>query len=202
MIVIDNILISEDVIEKKFVCDLTACKGLCCEDGAAGAPLEKEELAIIDEVFEIVKPYLTADAIKEIEKKGRYVFDTEFDWVTPTLDSDKEICVYGTRAANGQIICAFEKAYYDKKIEWKKPISCHLYPILAKKGKHGDYERVNYEPRQVLCSGGCSLGEKLKVPAYQFLKEPLIRKYGEEFYEALDSIAKGDWREINSPDEA
>ena len=201
MIVIDNILISEDVIEKKFVCDLNACKGLCCEDGAAGAPLEKEELAIIDAVFEVIKPYLTPDAIKEIEKKGRYVFDAEYDWVTPTLDSDKEICVYGTRAENGQIICAFEKAYYDKKIEWKKPISCHLYPILAKKGKHGDYERVNYEPRQVLCSGGCKLGEKLQVPAYQFLKEPLIRKYGEDFYEALDSIAKGDWREINSPEE-
>jgi hypothetical protein len=202
MIVIDNILISEDVIEKKFVCDLNACKGLCCEDGAAGAPLEKEELAIIDAVFEVIKPYLTPDAIKEIDKKGRYVFDAEYDWVTPTLDSDKEICVYGTRAENGQIICAFEKAYYDKKIEWKKPISCHLYPILAKKGKHGDYERVNYEPRQVLCSGGCKLGEKLQVPAYQFLKEPLIRKYGEEFYEALDTIAKGDWREINSPEEA
>ena len=202
MIVIDNILISEDVIEKKFVCDLNACKGLCCEDGAAGAPLEKEELAIIDAVFEVIKPYLTPDAIKEIEKKGRYVFDAEYDWVTPTLDSDKEICVYGTRAENGQIICAFEKAYYDKKIEWKKPISCHLYPILAKKGKHGDYERVNYEPRQVLCSGGCKLGEKLQVPAYQFLKEPLIRKYGEDFYEALDTIAKGDWREINSPEEA
>ena len=202
MIVIDKILISEDVVEKKFVCDLSKCKGFCCEDGAAGAPLDKEELEIINSVFDIVKPYLTPAALAEIEKKGRYVYHQEFEWVTPTLDSDKEICVYGIRQADGQILCAFEKAYNEKLIDWKKPISCHLYPIIAKPGKHGDYERVNYDPREVLCSGGCALGEKLKVPAYEFLKEPIIRKYGEEFYEALDTIAKGEWREIDSPEEA
>jgi hypothetical protein len=197
VIVIDNILISEDVINKQFVCDLGKCKGGCCEDGAAGAPLSKEEMTIINNVFEKVKPYLTKDAVAEIEKKGRYVYDTEFEWVTPTLDSDNEICVYGIRGTSGIINCAFEQACNDKVIEWKKPTSCHLYPIVAKSGKHGDYERVNYEPREQLCSPGCALGEKLKVPVYQFLKEPLIRKYGEEFYEALDTIAKGEWEEID-----
>lgn len=197
MIVIDNILVSEDVIDKQFVCDLAKCKGGCCEDGAAGAPLEREEMTIINTVFEKVKPYLTPDAIKEIEKKGRYVYDTEFEWVTPTLDNDKDICVYGIRDGQGIIKCAFEQAYYDKIIEWKKPISCHLYPVIAKKGKHGDYERVNYEPREQLCSPACALGEKRKVPVYEFLKEPLIRKYGEGFYEALATIARGDWEEID-----
>ncbi len=202
MIVIDNILVSEEVVDKQFVCDLGKCKGGCCEDGAAGAPLDREEMTIINEVFEKIKPYLTKDSLAEIEKKGRYVYDTEFEWVTPTLDSDNEICVYGIRGKNGIINCAFEQAYYDKVIDpisigWKKPISCHLYPIVAKKGKHGDYERVNYEPREQLCSPACALGEKLKVPVYQFLKEPLIRKYGQGFYEALDTIAKGEWEEID-----
>lgn len=197
MIVIDNIIISEEIVEKRFVCDLAKCKGGCCEDGAAGAPLEKEEMGIINDVFEKIKPYLTPDAIAEISKKGRYVYDTEFEWVTPTLDSDNEICVYGSRDKDGIIKCAFEQAYNDGVIQWKKPISCHLYPVIVKKGKHGDYERVNYEPRENLCSPACSLGEHLKVPVYQFLKEPIIRKYGKEFYEALDTIAKGEWEEID-----
>lgn len=190
MIVIDNVLISDDVVEKQFVCDLGKCKGGCCEDGDAGAPLENRELKVIDEVYEKVKPYLTAPAIAEIEKKGRYVYDKEFGWVTPTLPSDNEICVYAYREPNGLIKCAFEQAYYDGITSWKKPISCHLYPIIAKPGKHGDYERVNYSPREKMCNPACLLGEKLKIPVYQFLKEPLIRKFGEEFYEALDTVAK------------
>jgi hypothetical protein len=190
VIVIDNVLISDDVVEKQFVCDLGKCKGGCCEDGDAGAPLEKKELDIIQEIYEKVKPYLTGAAVAEIEKKGKYVYDKEFGWVTPTLPSDNEICVYAYRERNGLIKCAFEQAYNDGLIPWKKPISCHLYPIIAKPGKHGDYEKVNYSPRKKMCSPACLLGEKLKIPVYKFLKEPLIRKFGEEFYEALDTVAK------------
>ena len=190
MIVIDNVLISDDVVEKQFVCDLGQCKGGCCEDGDAGAPLENGELKIIDEIYEKVKPYLTPAAVEEIGKKGRYVYDKEFGWVTPTLPSDNEICVYAYREPGGIIKCSFEQAYYDGLISWKKPISCHLYPILARPGKHGDYERVNYSPREKMCSPACLLGEKLKIPVYKFLKEPLIRKFGEEFYAALDTVAK------------
>ena len=190
MIVIDDKLVSDNVVEKQFVCDLVKCKGACCEEGDAGAPLAKEELKIVDEVYETVKPYLVQDAVKEIERKGKYVYDREFGWVTPTLDSDGGICVYAIREKNGVIKCAFEQAYYEGKIGWKKPISCHLFPITAKKGKHGDYEMVNYEARETICSPACALGKKLKVPAYQFLKEALVRKYGEEFYETLDTIAK------------
>ena len=178
------------MVEKKFVCDLNRCKGGCCEVGDAGAPLTDEELSTITEVYEKVKPYLTEASIQEIERKGKYVHNQEFGWVTPTLGSDKEICVYGVRDEKGIIKCAFEQAYNDGVIPWKKPISCHLYPIIARKGKHGDYDTVNYEPRQKLCSPACVLGEKLKIPVYQFLKEALIRKYGEEFYHALDVAAK------------
>jgi hypothetical protein len=195
MIVIDNILISDEVIEKRFVCDLGKCKGGCCEDGDAGAPLAKDELAMVDKYYEKIKPYLPADAIAEIEKKGLYEYNDEFGWVTPTLPSDNEICVYAYREQDGMIKCAFEQAYYDGLISWKKPISCHLYPIIAKEGIHGDYERVNYEPREQMCKPACQLGEQLKVPVYKFLKEPLIRKYGEEFYETLDAIATGYFEE-------
>jgi len=188
LIAIDNILVTDNVIEKQFVCDLDKCKGGCCEDGDAGAPLDKEELDTIAMLYEKIKPYLTKTSIAEIEKKGKYVYHKEFGWVTPTLGSDKEICVYGIRDEKGIIKCAFEQAYYEGVISWKKPISCHLFPVITKKGKHGDYEKVNYEPRERLCSPACSLGKKLEVPVYEFLKDALIRKYGEEFYKALDKI--------------
>lgn len=195
MIIIDNKQISDDVVETQFVCDLAKCKGGCCEDGDAGAPLEDDELDLVIEYYEKIKSYLPEAAIKEIEHKGKYVYDREFGWVTPTLDSDNEICVYGIREKDGMIKCAFEQAYYDGVIPWKKPISCHLYPITTKKGKYGNYERVNYEPREKLCNPACSLGKKLKVRTYEFLKEPLTRKYGEEFYSALDKAAKEYFKE-------
>jgi hypothetical protein len=190
VLVVDNILVSDDVIEKQFVCDLAKCKGGCCEEGDAGAPLEDDELDIILEHYEKIKPYLTEAAIAEIEKKGKYVYNKEFGWVTPTLGNDKEICVYGVRDEKGIIKCAFEQAYYDGVTQWKKPISCHLFPIIVQKGKYAEYDRVNYEPREKLCNPACGLGKKLKVPTYEFLKEPLIRKYGQEFYNALDKFAQ------------
>jgi len=189
LIVIDNILVSDELVEKQFVCDLEKCKGGCCEEGDAGAPLDDTEREIIVNLYEKIKPYLTEASILEIEKKGKYVHHKEFGWVTPTLDNDREICVYGTRDAKGVIKCAFEQAYYDGVISWKKPVSCHLYPVIAKKGKYGDYDRVNYEPREKLCSPACGLGKKLQVPAYEFLKEALVRKYGKSFYDVLDKVA-------------
>lgn len=182
-------LVSDEIIEKQFVCDLARCKGGCCEDGDAGAPLDDRELQIVGDIYEKIKPYLSDKAIAEIERKGKYVHSEEFGWVTPTLGSDNEICVYGHRDERGIIKCAFEEAYKDGVIAWKKPISCHLYPVIAKKGKPGEYETVNYAPRETLCKPACGLGQKLKVPVHEFLKEALIRKYGEEFYELLDRVA-------------
>ncbi|HEY4873967.1 MAG TPA: DUF3109 family protein [Puia sp.] len=186
MIAIDNILVSDLIVEEQFVCDLNKCKGGCCEEGDAGAPLEDDELDWLNEVYERVKPYLTSEGIKAIEQKGRYQYHKEFGWVTPTIEN--EICAYGHYDKNGIIKCGIEQAYYDGKINWKKPISCHLYPIKIKKTK--EHEMVNYEPREGLCNPGCALGKKLKMPAYVFLKEALIRKYGEDFYGVLEQIAK------------
>ena len=188
MIAINNILVSDLVVEEQFVCDLTKCKGGCCEDGDAGAPLEDDELNLLTQHYEKVKPYMTAEGIKEIERQGKYVYDQEFGWVTPTVNG--KICAYGYRDKQGIVKCAIEQAYNDEKIDWKKPISCHLFPIRIKKSKRGKNEYVNYEPREDLCAAACKLGKKLKVPAYVFLKDAIVRKYGVEFYETLAATAE------------
>ncbi|MES2645732.1 MAG: DUF3109 family protein [Bacteroidota bacterium] len=188
MIAIDNKLVSDELIEEQFVCDLVKCKGGCCVDGDAGAPLEKSEKAMLDKVYEAVKPYLSPDHIQEIEKQGRYVYNKEFGWVTPAINGG--ICVYAITDKAGIVKCGIEQAYNDGKVDWKKPISCHLFPVRIKRSKKSDIEYVNYEPREDLCKSGCKLGKKLKVPVYQFLKESLVRKYGADFYDALDAVAK------------
>ena len=185
MIAIDNVLLGDEVLSEQFVCDLHKCKGGCCEDGDAGAPLAKEEKKILDDNFEAIKPYLNREGLAEIERRGKYVYDREFGWVTPTVEG--KICAYGLRDRQGIIKCAIEQAYYDGKLEWKKPISCHLYPLRVVEAKHATY--VNYEPRESLCNPACALGKKLKMPVYQFLKEPIIRRFGEDFYGALEQVA-------------
>jgi hypothetical protein len=189
MIAIDNKLVSDAIIEEQFVCDLNKCKGGCCEDGDAGAPLEKQELDHLINMFDKIEPYLTKEGKKEIQKQGKYIFDQEFGWVTPTIGG--KICAYGFKDENGIIKCGIEKAFLEGKITWKKPSSCHLFPIRVSKSKlDPDMEYLNYEPREDLCKAGCKLGKQLKVPVYKFLRESLINKYGEEFYEALEATAQ------------
>ncbi len=188
MIVIDNKLVSDEIVEEQFVCDLNKCKGGCCVDGDAGAPLSSEELLHLNEVYDAVLPYLDEENKNELLKQGKYVYDNEFGWVTPTIES--KVCVYGITDEKGIVKCGIEQAYNDGKVNWKKPISCHLFPIRAKLSKNKKTEYVNYEPREDLCSAACNLGKKLKVPVYVFLKEALVRKYGTEFYETLDAAAK------------
>jgi hypothetical protein len=187
LIVIDNILVSDEVISEQFVCDLNKCKGGCCEDGDSGAPLTNEELEYLRDFIEDIKPYITPEGLKVLETEGLYRYDQEFGWVTPTLGG--RMCAYGFRDHQGIIKCGIEQAYIDKKISWKKPISCHLFPVKITKSKRRNQEYVNYEPRQDLCKAACKLGKQLKVPVYVFLKEALIRKYGKEFYAALETSA-------------
>jgi hypothetical protein len=188
MIAIKNVLISNEVIEEQFVCDLNKCKGGCCVDGDAGAPLDSKELKLLNAVYGAVLPYLSEESKLELQRQGKYVYDKEFGWVTPTINSS--ICVYGVKDKNGIVKCGFEQAYNDGKTAWKKPISCHLYPIRTKKSRDGKTELVNYEPREELCKAACVLGKKLKVPTYIFLKDALIRKFGGEFYAALSETAE------------
>lgn len=186
MIAIDHVLLSDDVLDEQFVCDLERCKGGCCVDGDCGAPITEAEAKIINDIYPIVKPYLPEAHIAEIEKQGTHVVDDEYDLVTPTINGG--ICVYGYTDINGMVKCGIEKAYLENKVDFKKPISCHLFPLRV--SESNGIEMVNYEPRKGLCRPACKLGKKLQVPVYRFLKEPLIRKYGPEFYEALEALKK------------
>jgi len=189
MIEIGKTLISTELLEEHFVCDLNKCKGECCIAGDYGAPLDKSELKEIEKYYPIVKPLLQERALKSLEEQGLYMKDDEGDWVTPLINGNEE-CAF-TIFENGIAKCAFEKAYYDEQIPWKKPISCHLYPVRIKKLKN--YDALNYD-RWDVCAPACKLGKSLKVPVYQFLKESLTRKYGEEWYKEL-TIAAEMWKE-------
>jgi len=186
MIAIDNVLLSDEIIEEHFVCDLEKCKGGCCVDGDCGAPLTKDETKILKRIYPQIKPYLSPEYIPEIEKQGTNVTDDQFGLVTPTVNGG--ICVYGITDEQGIVKCGIEKAWRAGKTDFRKPISCHLFPIrvIDKSG----FELINYEPRPTLCRPACALGNKLKVPVYVFLKEALIRKYGDEFYEGIEAVAK------------
>jgi hypothetical protein len=187
VIEIDNKLVSDAVVKEQFVCNLNKCKGGCCEDGDAGAPLQTDELDELLRYYENIQPYLTAEGIEEIKKNGKYLYDKEFGWVTPTVHG--KICAYGYKDEQGIIKCGIEKAYLEGKIPWRKPISCHLFPIRIHTSKVNGREYINYEPRHDLCKPACRLGKELQVPVYVFLKEAIIRKYGAEFYNALEQAA-------------
>ena len=185
MIAIDNVLLSNEVVEERFVCDLDKCKGGCCVDGDCGAPLTEEETKIIADIYPRIKSYLEPAYLPEIDRQGTHTTDAEHGLVTPTVNGG--ICVYGYTDDMGVVKCGIEKAWKDGVTDFKKPISCHLFPIRII--SHEGYEAVNYEPRQDLCKPACKLGNKLKVPVYKFLKDALVRKYGEDFYDTLDAVA-------------
>jgi len=185
MISIGKTLISEDIIEKKFVCDLNACKGECCVAGDSGAPLELSELKILESVVEQVKPYMNKKGIKAIEKNGAYVLDSDGDYTTTLVSEGKE-CAFVVFNDDKIAMCAIENAHRDGKIKWQKPISCHLYPIRIT--EHKTYDAVNYHTWDV-CAPACKCGAKLDVPIYKFLKTPLIRKYGKAWFKELELAA-------------
>jgi hypothetical protein len=186
MIAIDDTLVSEDLLERRFVCDLNACKGACCVAGDSGAPLEKAELPMLKSVLDAVKPFMTLKGQRAVEKHGAYVIDDDGDYTT-TLVSEKAECAFVYFDEKGIAKCAIEKAHAEGLIGWKKPISCHLYPVRITKYKK--YDAVNYHSWDV-CKPACSCGKKLDVPVYRFLKEPLIRKYGADWYMQLEKSAE------------
>ncbi|MBN1251397.1 MAG: DUF3109 family protein [Bacteroidales bacterium] len=183
MIEIGKCIVTKEVIQEKFVCDLNKCKGMCCVEGDSGAPLEEDEIDILDEIYNDIKPYLREEGIKAIEKQGKYKIDWDGDYVTPLIN-EKE-CAYAI-FEEGIAKCAVEKAYLDGKVDFKKPISCHLYPIRVK--KLTEYDALNYD-RWKICKPAISLGEELNLNVYKFLEEPLVRKYGKEWFSELKLVA-------------
>ena len=185
MIELDDKLISEEIFTNQFVCNLSACKGACCIEGDAGAPLELNEKDLIEKNLEKIMPFMRQEGIEKVKKEGVSYTDFDGEQVT-SLVNNKE-CTFVFFDENNTAKCAIEKSYREGKIEFNKPISCHLYPIRIKKLKY--YDALDYN-RWEICSPACSLGEELKVPVYKFLKEPLITKYGLEFYKKLELVGK------------
>lgn len=182
MIKVGEVLVSDEIKTVEFVCHLEKCKGACCVEGDLGAPLEADELEIVKAIQEDVRPYLTPEGQRAIEEQGPYILDEDGDYSTPTIGGKE--CAYSHYDAQGVLKCGIEQAYLDGRVGFRKPISCHLYPIRITKRK--DFEAVNYH-KWAICSAACALGKELKVPLYQFLRGPLIRKYGKAWYDELIS---------------
>lgn len=185
LVQIDDKILSIDLFERKFVCDLNACKGACCIEGDAGAPLTMEEVDILEEILEDVKPYMRKEGIAAVEETGVFYMDMTNEPAT-TLVNDAE-CAFVFFDDQGIAKCAIEKAWQEGKVSWKKPVSCHLYPIRVK--KIGDAIALNYDEWRI-CEPACACGEQLNVPVYRFLKEPIIRAFGETFFNDLEQVDK------------
>ncbi len=187
MILIDDVLISDDVIDIQFVCNIKKCKGICCVEGDSGAPVEKSETKILKKIYPKIKKYLLAEGIEAIEKQGTFVDEPDDEYTsyaTPLINGGA--CAYVNYENDGTISCAIEKAWKDGVTDFRKPISCHLYPIRIKQME--TVTAVNYDVWDI-CGDACSLGKKLKVPVYVFLKDALRRKFGDEFYTTLEQAA-------------
>lgn len=185
MIQIDDTIISLDVFKEKFLCNLDACKGECCIEGDAGAPLEESEVEQLEKVLPVIWKDLSPEAQAIIEKQGVCYKDEDGDLVTSIVNGKD--CVFTCYDEKGCCYCAIEKAYRDGKVDFYKPVSCHLYPIRVQ--KYPEFKAVNYH-RWSVCKAAVLLGEKEDMPVYKFLKEPLIRKFGEDWYTELEIAAE------------
>jgi hypothetical protein len=187
MIVVDKTIISDDLADNFFLCDLEKCKGGCCVEGDLGAPLESQELEELDRIYEKVEPFLTEAGKKAIAEQGRYVFDEDKEYSTPTINGKE--CAYAVYDVKGVLKCGIEMAYQEGKTNFRKPISCHLYPIRIT--RYDSYDALNYD-RWEICLPACELGRRTKLPLYTFAKEALVRKYGEEWYRKFTETIKAE----------
>lgn len=184
MIQIGKAIVSEEIIDQEFVCNLSKCKGACCVDGDAGAPLNQDELPILEDIYPKIKHLLQPKGIAAIEKQGLYTINNKGDIETALMD--QKDCAYVIFDEKNTAKCGIEEAYNLGIIDWKKPISCHLYPVRV--SEFSTFTTVNYHHWDI-CDPACSLGKELQVPVYKFVKEALIRKFGESWYAELEKAA-------------
>ena len=192
MIQIDDTLVSLDVLESKFICDLSHCKGICCVEGDSGAPLLEEEVAELEKALPVIWDDLSPEAQDIIDKQGVSYVDVEGDLVTSIVNNKD--CVFTCYDADGTCKCAIEKAYRAGKLSFYKPVSCHLYPIRVT--EYDTFSAVNYH-RWEICKAAEVLGEKAGMPVYKYLKEPLIRRFGTDWYGSLEEVAI-EWEKQNN----
>ena len=187
MLLIQDTIISPDILEEDFQCDLSVCKGICCVEGESGAPVEKEEVIRLEEVLPLIWDDLSNKAKEVIEKQGVVYVDKDGEYVT-SIVAGKD-CIFTCYDENGRCQCAIEKAFHEGKTDFYKPVSCHLYPVRV--AQYKDFRAVNYHQWSV-CEAARILGKKNTIKIYQFLKEPLIRKFGKEWYEELERLVNGE----------
>jgi len=188
MFVIRDILVSEALLEEQFVCHLESCKGACCWEGDYGAPLESDEIDMLHEMLPDIKKFIPEESISLIDREGPTEFFNEPGFRGTRLH-ENGACAFLTFDDNGIAKCGIEQAHDAGAIKWKKPVSCHLYPVRVKKVERMSFEALNYDKWDI-CSAACTLGKSLKVPLYIFVKDALIRKYGEAFWNELDEVAR------------
>lgn len=188
MILIGDILVSEEVVQEHFACNLNACKGACCIEGDYGAPLSEEEVHIIRDLLSKIVPYLPPASQEAISKSGYHQLKEDKAGYETALMEDGS-CVFMGRDELGITFCGIEKAHNDGKIAYKKPISCHLYPIRVVKNKMTGFQALNYDVWDI-CSAACDRGDKEKIKIYEFVKDALVREYGAAFYEELAAAAE------------
>lgn len=177
-------IVSEDILEKEFVCNLGACKGACCVEGEAGAPVSEEEVTILKEIYPKVKPFLRPEGIAAIEAQGTHIVSQRDELETPLVNGAE--CAYVTFTSNGTASCGIEDAYNAGEVSFRKPISCHLYPVRVQ--DYSEFAAVNYH-KWPICNDACTLGKELKVPVYKFVKDALVRRFGEHWYAELEKVA-------------
>ena len=177
-------IVSEEIIENDFVCNLTACKGACCVDGSSGAPLEDSETETLAEIGAKLKPFLRKEGIEAIRRQGAFIKGDDGEWETPLVDDSE--CAYVVFGKGNIAKCGIEQAYNAGAITFKKPVSCHLYPVRVR--EYTELTAVNYHKWQI-CDPACALGGELQVPIYKFVKEALIRKFGSAWYAELEDVA-------------
>ena len=185
LIEIEGRIVVTDILTERFCCDLAAVRGMCCVEGNVGAPLEKEELAVLEREYERFSPYMTEEGRQAVAQQGFFVIDGDGDYTTPLIgDAD---CAYACRE-NGTTLCAIEKAWREGRTAFRKPVSCHLYPLRVTKFSDGS-EGLHYH-RWDICAPARRYGRKTGIRVYESLREPIIRKFGAEFYKELDAAAK------------
>ena len=185
MIEIGRTLISRAVVEEYFSCNLAECKGACCMEGDSGAPLTLEEVKQIKKEYPVIEKYLPEEHRREIQKQGFSVIDHDNDTVTPLVKGQQ--CAYSFFDEQGMLKCSIEKAFLNGKTSFRKPVSCHLFPIRITEYKN--FDAVNYEKLEI-CKPGRVYGKSQQTKLYRLLKEALTRKYGEEWYKKLEIAAK------------
>jgi hypothetical protein len=184
MIQIDDMVVSSDILDQYFCCDLTQCHGACCVHGTSGAPVDSGEAELLKQILPKLKPYIKPSGLKAIKTQGTTTIDADHDVVTPLIDGLE--CAYCIEE-NDISLCAIEKAWLARKVDFRKPISCHLYPIRVR--RYNTFTALNYD-QWAICEPARKLGKQKGIAVYQFLREAIVRAFGQEFYNQLDEAAK------------